>query len=140
MKRCWALLIALCMILLPVVGVTALLADDSADGSGIGSMIWTFLNSPMGLTIVGAVLAFILGKIFTAKPTWQVYLNKYKPMLIEAVKKAEKAIPDSTANAGLARLDEALKFMLAVNNKLDEASLKKAITAVHSEIELGGNI
>lgn len=99
------------------------------------SFIWSAMQTPVGVSVVVFALSYILGKVFTAKPTWEVYVNKYRPLIISAVKKAEKEIPDDTPNKGLARLDLALKYILALESKLDTTSLKQAITAVHSEVE-----
>jgi len=106
--------------------------------AGATSWVWTFMNSPVGMSVVGFLLLFLLGKLFTAKPQWKVYVDKYRPMLISAVKQAEKLIPDDVPNPGLARLDAALKYMIRLNNTLDTASLTQAITAVHSELEGSG--
>ena len=107
------------------------------------AMIWAFLNSPTGLLIVGTILAFILGKIFTAKPAWKTLALKYGPSLMSAVKQAEKAIPDGTPNKSLARLDAALKFVIALEPKLafvNAADVKAAITAVHTQAESNDNL
>jgi len=106
----------------------------------VGGMIWTFVNSPAGLSVIGFALMFILGKVFTAKPKWKALVDQYKPMLIAAVKKAEKEIDDDCSNKNLKRLDSAMKFMLSINSKLDLGVLKDAITAVHAEAEKDKNI
>ena len=106
-------------------------------------MLWTFVNSPVGLTVIGAVLAYVLGKVFTAKPAWKAAVLKYGPILMQAVKYAEKKIPDGSGNVGLRRLDEALKFVITLEPKLkgvDTESLKQALTAVHTQAEASGNL
>ena len=99
------------------------------------ALLLAALQSPMAITVVAFVLSFVIGKIFTAKPKWKVYADKYRPLIVSAIKKAEKEIPDDTENKSLARLDTALKYVIAVEAKLDAESLKEAITTVHAEIE-----
>lgn len=145
----WILTFVMLMVLccastiLAVDPVTPALVPETvivAAGTDWLAMAWTFFNSPVGLSTVGFIMTFILGKVFTAKPKWKVYANKYKPLLIEAVKKAEKAIPDDQDNKGLKRLDMALKYVLALNNKLNKDAMKDAIIAVHAEAEMNGNL
>jgi len=102
-----------------------------------------FLNSSVGVTAIGGIIVWILGKVFTAKPEWKVYYDKYQPLLISAVKQAEKAIPDDTDNKALKRMDFALKYVLTIEGSLanaNQTALKDAITAVHAEAEAKENI
>lgn len=118
-------------------------APEVPKGPSIGQSIWLFLNSSVGISIVGSILVFILGKIFTAKPKWKKYVLKYGPSLMKAVKQAEKAIPDNTENKALGRLDKALEYLLDLEPKLAQAAsgeLKKAISAVHTSAEANGNL
>lgn len=102
-----------------------------------------FLNSSVGVTAIGGIIVWILGKVFTAKPEWKVYYDRYQPLLISAVKQAEKAIPDDTDNKALKRMDFALKYVLTIEGSLanaNQTALKDAITAVHAEAEAKENI
>jgi hypothetical protein len=106
-------------------------------------MIMGFLNSEVGKVVVAAILALILGKVFTAKPKWKKYYEKYRPILMQAVKFAEKQVPDDTENKPKAKLDAALKYVLDLDKKLeakDKEAMKAAITAVHAEAEVNKNI
>lgn len=115
-------------------------AASAEAGPDIAGLVWKFLNTPIGLSVVGSILLFILGKIFTAKPTWKKYVDKYGPLIMAAVKKAEKAIPDDVENKAVKRLDEALKYVLAVVGSAKERSMKLAITHVHAEAESNDNL
>ena len=111
--------------------------------SSFGKSIITFLNSSLGVSIVIFVLSFILGKIFTAKPRWKALTLKYGPLLMQAVKTAEKNIPDDTDNKGLARLDAALIYLINLEPKLKKIAdedLKQALSAVHAAAESNGNL
>lgn len=107
---------------------------------GIGSLVWTFLNSPLGISLVSMALIVLVGKILAKKPAWKVYADKYRPLIIAAIKQAEKAIPDDTPNASMKRLDSALKYVLMLNARLDSGILSQAITALHAEAEASGNV
>lgn len=103
------------------------------------TILWAFLNSAIGITIVGSLVAFVLAKLWTAKPAWK----KYGGYLVNAVKYAEKTIPDGTANANLARLDTALRWFLKVYEDAEGrplpasqiSAVKQALTLTHAEIE-----
>jgi len=113
------------------------------EGSGIGSAIWAFMNSSVGVTVVAFLLSVVVGKVFTAKPKWKQYVLKYGPEIMQAVKVAEKKIPDGSGSVGLARLDEALKYLKELEPKLKgamENDLKQALTAIHAKAESSGNL
>jgi hypothetical protein len=101
--------------------------------------VWAYLNSPLGITVVGAVVAFLIAKLFAAKPGWA----KYQGTIISAIRYAEKAIPDGSPNTSIARLDAALKYVLAVieesekrtPSEAEQAILKDGISLLHSGVE-----
>jgi uncharacterized protein YyaL (SSP411 family) len=100
--------------------------------------IWEYLNTPLAITVIGGIVAFLLSKLWTAKPAWQ----KYEGTIIAAVKAAEKAIPDTAENKATKRLDEALKYVLKIyesqNGKATEETkqeLKEGIQIVHNKLE-----
>ena len=99
--------------------------------------LWEFLNSAIGISLVLSAMAYFMGKIFTAKPTWQAYYDQYKPLLMQAVKFAEKQIPTGTQNAGLARADAALKYIISLDehDMTDKTAISQALTTVHTELE-----
>lgn len=138
MKIWRVLVMGMCLVLM---SAAAVLADDAvSEEGGIGSLVWEFLNSPMGISAVVFVLSFILGKIFTKKPKWKTYVERYRPLILQAVKMAERAIPDDVEDRGLARLNSALNYVLKVESKLDQKVLRSAISAVHAEAETNKNI
>lgn len=104
----------------------------------MGTILWNFVNSPVGLMIVGTILAGILGAVFKAQPAWQVVFDKHKGLFFDAVRAAEKAIPDDTPNPGAAKADFALKLILKLEPSLTgakEVDLQKAITAAHDALK-----
>lgn len=120
-------------------------AESAAPGGGAGwaAQAWAFVNSPVGLALVGGVLVWLLGKVFTAKPAWKQLVLRYGPQLMSAVKQAEKAIPDGSENTGLRRLDAALKLVVALEPRLKGAAtadVEAALTAVHTAAESNGNL
>ena len=130
----------------PVIAQDAI-ADDPAvvavEKGKLVSQIWEVMNSPIGLTVVGLILTFLLGKVFTKKPEWKKLVIEHGPFFMQVIKEAEKKIPDGTENAGLARLDAALALIIKLEPKLKNASesdLKKCLTSVHTTAETYGNL
>jgi hypothetical protein len=115
--------------------------NSSSNEGSFGKGVWAFLNSSVGVSVVIFILSFVLGKIFTHKPKWKNIVLKYGPSLMQAVKMAEKKIPDDTDSKGKARLDAALKYVIELEPKLKESeSLKKALATVHANAESHGNL
>jgi len=106
--------------------------------------VWAFLNSPVGITAVAAVVLLILNRIYAKKPLWQTL----EGTIIGAVKTAEKAIPDDAENAGVKRLDHALKYVLSVYEEIvkrratdaESAAIKDGIQVVHDKLEASGTL
>jgi len=105
--------------------------------------IWAYLNSNAGVTALAGVIAWVLGRLYTWKPAWKVLVEKYGPILLTAVKYAEKLIPDTTENKALLRTDAALKKAIelcAALGAVDVNVLKLALDFIHAEAEVKGNI
>ena len=108
------------------------------------SLLWSVVNSPVGIAAVAAVLVYLLGRLYAARPAWQ----QYEGAIISAVKWAEKEIPDDVPNKGLARLNAALQYVLRVYQETEgkraspavSASLKDGIQIVHSDLEQAGTL
>jgi len=108
------------------------------------SVLWSVVNSPAGITLLATGLLWLLARLYAAKPLWQ----QYEGEIISAVKWAEKEIPDGTPNAGLARLDAALKMVVAVYEQArgrvataaEVADLKNGLQLTHAELEAAGNL
>lgn len=100
---------------------------------------WTFLNSPLGITTIAGALVAALNALYARKPAWAAYEGS----IIAGIKYAEKMIPDGTENKGLARLDCAAKYVLAIYAQREEstpsaaqqAALREAIQIKHVELE-----
>ena len=102
--------------------------------------LWATINTPAGITLLATVMILLINKWL--KPLWE----KYRGTITQAIKFAEKAIPDDTTNAGLARFDWALKYALKViaeseNTTADKIplkvvnALKEGINIVHDQLE-----
>lgn len=113
------------------------------------SGIWMFLNSAFGFTLAWVVaivvMIYFLDRLSSRDKAW----HPYEGAIITAIKLAEKAIPDDTANAGLRRLDEALRFVLNVYREHNPGKapsadlvheLKEGIQIKHAELERLGNL
>jgi len=106
-----------------------------AESIGILATIWTLLQTPQAIGVILLIWGSSLALLFAKRPKWQQYYDRYRGTLVEAVKFAEKTIPDGTDNKSAARADEALKYVLKIIGKADEKELKQAINVVHAEVE-----
>jgi hypothetical protein len=108
------------------------------------SGLWSAANSPAGITLLGSLLLWVLARLYSRRPLWQ----QYEGAVISAVKEAEKAIPDGTPHAGLARLDLALRTVVAVYEQArgrvataaEVAELRNGVQLVHSDLEQAGTL
>ena len=107
----------------------------------IMNLVWAFLNSPIGITLVVSAVGSIAAAIYAKKPLWK----KYEGVLISAVKMAEKAVPDDTESTGLQKLDAALEYAIDVLEDMNVKVKKKDIpeliaglSEVHEKVEADG--
>jgi len=106
--------------------------------------VWTAMNSPIGITITAGILAWLLERVYLARPAWKAY----EGTIIAAIKYAEKEIPDGASNTAIERLNMALQYVLKVYARTEgrmpsgkvEAELAQAIGVKHAELEAGGNL
>ncbi len=68
------------------------------------------VNSPAVSVAIASLVVYLLNRLYAKKPAWK----KYEGTVISAIRYAEKAIPDGSANKSAARLDAALKYALNV--------------------------
>jgi len=104
--------------------------------------VWQVLNSPLGISVVAALVLYGLNRLYAARPAWATY----EGTIVSAVKLAEKEIPDDVPNPGLARLDAALRYVLRVYEEIEGrrapaktvAALREGIQIKHAELEAAG--
>jgi type II secretory pathway component PulL len=103
-------------------------------------IIWTVLNSPAAITAIAGVLIFALNKVYAKKPIWR----QYEGLFTQAVKMAEKAVPDDSKNKSVRRLDAALKYVNKVlaeyKIKTSDADVINGIEIIHAEQEQSGKL
>ena len=104
-------------------------------------LVWAFLNSPIGITLVVSAVGSIAAAVYAKKPLWK----KYEGVLISAVKMAEKAVPDDSESAGLQKLDAALEYAIDVLEdmsvkvkKKDIPELIAGLSEMHEKVEADG--
>lgn len=108
-----------------------------------------FFSSGFGFAITWAAVVgffiFLASKFNPLQEAWK----KYEGSIITGIKLAEKQVPDDTPNAGLAKLDAALKFVLdayAEANKGKQPSdklveeIKQGIQIKHSDLDRFGGL
>lgn len=104
--------------------------------------VWAVVNSPAGITAMASAVLWALNKLYAKKPLYQQYAGT----IIAAVRRAEKEIPDDSPNKSLARLDEALRYVLRVYEQVEGrrathrevAELTEGIHVMHTELESEG--
>ena len=108
-----------------------------------------FFNSSFGFAVVWAAMVSFFLFLASRYNPFQEAWKKYEGSIITGIKLAEKQIPDDVPNAGLARLDAALRFVLkayaeANGGKEPPAKLveqiKQGIQIKHSELDRWGGL
>ena len=106
--------------------------------------VWELLNSPVGIAAIAGLVLWLLNRLYVAKPAWA----KYEGTIIAAVRQAEKAIPDDVENKSMARLNNALQYVLRIYEKVEgkpasdsvKAELAEGIQILHNELEADGTL
>ena len=104
--------------------------------------IWDFLNSPAAITAIAGVILWLLNRLYAKKPLWQ----QWEGTIIEAVRFAEKAVPDDAENKAIQRLDAALRYVLKIYEGMKSRpatdaeinEIKDGIRLVHNELDIEG--
>jgi hypothetical protein len=108
-----------------------------------------FLNSGIGFALVWAGMVGLFMWLASKFNPFQEKWKAWEGSIITGIKLAEKEIPDDTSNAGLAKLDAALRFVLkayadANNGKQPSAKLveeiKQGIQIKHSDLDRFGGL
>jgi hypothetical protein len=111
--------------------------------------IGNIVNSSFGFAVIWAAVVGLFIWLSSKFNPFQEAWKKYEGSIITGIRLAEKQVPDDTPNAGLAKLDTALKFVLdayaEANNgkepsdKLIEA-IKQGIQIKHSDLDRFGGL
>ena len=107
-------------------------------------VIMDFLSQPAVITAIAALAAYLVARLFTAKPQWQQYIG----LIINGVKISEKLIDENTENKAAARFNMALKVFIerfeAIYQKAPSPALIREVAAniptVHADLEAAGNL
>lgn len=117
-----------------------LLAEEA---SSIGTLIWTFVNSPVGVSIISGLVLFILARVWKAKPAWEKVYNEHKGLFFDAVRTAEAAIPNDVEGTAGKRADAALQLILKLEHSIARKSkndLRLALDKAHTELEVKAEV
>lgn len=110
------------------------------------AFIINLLNTDFVLALViGAFVSFIVKWLATAQG---MQWKRWEGLAITAVKMAEVAIPDGTANKGAKRLDQALRIFLdkyekatgVTPNEKDVAEITSLLSLVHDRLDSEGTL
>jgi len=117
------------------------------ENSSVLNLVWIFCNSGMGTALAWMVLLGVFYWLTSKYNPFQEKWKAYEGTIITAIRLAEKQIPSDTTNAGLAKLDAALNFVLkayAEANSGKPAStqlveiIKQGIQIKHDEMDKDG--
>jgi len=111
---------------------------------GILKVVWQVMNSPAVIAALAALVLYALNRLYVREPLWQ----RYEGVIVKAIRFAERQIPDSTPNRALARLDAALKYVLAVFEEVEQRrargyevrELREGIQIQHARLEQTGRL
>ena len=119
------------------------------DVNAILEALGQFFNSGVGFALIWAAMVgffiFLASRFNPLQEAWK----KYEGSIITGIRLAEKQIPDDTPNAGLAKLDAALRFVLkayaeANNGKEPPAkeveAIRQGIQIKHSDLDRFGGL
>jgi len=119
------------------------------DVNAIIEAITGFFNSSFGFAVVWAAVVgffiFLASKYNPLQEAWK----KYEGSIITGIKLAEKQVPDDTPNAGLAKLDTALRFVLKAYAEANKGKqpptklieqIKQGIQIKHSDLDRFGGL
>ena len=119
------------------------------DVSAILESLSSFFNTGFGFAITWLVMVGVFLWLASKFNPFQEKWKEWEGSIITGIKLAEKEIPDDTPNAGLAKLDAALRFVLkayadANNGKQPPASLveqiKQGIQIKHADLDRYGGL
>ena len=102
------------------------------------------IDQPAVVTAIAGLVAWLVAKLFTAKPAW----IKYEGLMLAAVKWAEKIIPDDAENKSIRRADAALNQFILLYERNHGASpapslviaVRDALPIVHDHAESEGTL
>ncbi len=102
------------------------------------------ISQPAVVTAIVGFFAWLVARMFVKKPDWQ----KYEGIMINAVKMAEKIIPDDSTNKAALRADQALKIFIQQYKKVystePDIALVQDVQAnlplVHDVVDAEGNL
>lgn len=107
-------------------------------------MVWDMVNSGAGITLIAAILFYLLNKLWVKKPKWKAIYEEYEGALISAVKGAEKL----AEGAGKEKLEKALELVVEVLERNvgrkateeEKVALTIALGKTHDKLEESGVI
>jgi len=107
--------------------------------------ILQILNMPVVVALIVALVLFALNIVFDKRPAWRKKWEDYLPAFGQAVRHAEKVVPDDHPNKAVLRADEALKYLIRLLDELgksvsaaDTSDLRMGLSATHAELDAVG--
>ena len=119
------------------------------DVNALFSHIWTFLNSGLGFVLIWAALVWVFIWLTSRHNPFQEKWRQWEGSIITGIRLAEKQIPDDTPDAGLAKLNAALLFVLKAYADANSGQqptvrlieqIKQGIQIKHDELDRYGGL
>ena len=119
------------------------------DVNAVVSHIWTFLNSGIGFVLIWAALVWLFIWLSSKFNPFQEKWRQWEGSIITGIRLAEKQIPDDTPDAGLAKLNAALLFVLKAYADAHDGQqptvrlieqIKQGIQIKHDELDRYGGL
>jgi hypothetical protein len=119
------------------------------DVNALFDHIWTFLNSGIGFVLIWAALVWLFIWLTSRHNPFQEKWKQWEGSIITGIRLAEKQIPDDTPDAGLAKLNAALLFVLRAYADAHDGQqptvrlieqIKQGIQIKHDELDRYGGL
>ena len=104
--------------------------------SNFWEMVWTFVNSPIGVSIVTCLVAYGLGKFWKVKPGWERLFDRHRGIFFDAIRYAEEETRSAAAGSSQEKANLALGYLLEIEKTLDSYSINTLTQGIERALEL----
>jgi hypothetical protein len=78
--------------------------------------LWTFANSPLGISLVLILAGSVASWVFTQKPEWKKIFDQHRGVLADVIRFAETSVDPEADNRSQAKMAMALRRWLEVGD------------------------
>ena len=95
------------------------------------SLVWGFVNSPVGVSMVSGIVLFLLGKLWKIRPSWEREFDRYRGVFFDAVRYADSRGGKSSDKTAIA-----LKYVLELEEPILLGSKKNLVRGIDRAVDL----